>query len=417
MRQTGKSSQLGQVGSILVQAILIGLLAAETGNSADWPQHLGPTRNGISQEKGLRRTFPKDYQPSWERNVGSGWAGLAGNTKQIILFHRIENNEVLESLDTSTGKVQWMAKYPTKYRDDFSFDDGPRATPLLLDQVVITLGADGDLASHQLSDGKEIWRKNLLTIYEVEKGYFGVATSPLQMDGKILVNVGGKQAGIVAFDLQTGKEIWKVTSDDASYSSPRIGKLQGQEVAIFFTRSGLACVNSAGKLVCQYPFRPRIGASVQANVPVGTSNEVFLSTAYSTGLVKLELAAGDAKEIWTAKEGLECHFNTPVLVDGFLYGIDGRQEGGAGLACLDWSNGKQRWKKKATGCAGIIAVDGMLILTTESGEIILVEPDPKEYRELARVKVLESPVRALPAMIDGKLYVRDAKKLYCLPMK
>jgi outer membrane protein assembly factor BamB len=261
-----------------------------------------------------------------------------------------------------------------------------------------------------------LWGRNVNKEYGVAKGYFGSASSPLLATGKLLLNVGAKGAGVVAFDPGTGKEVWKAADDPASYSSPVLAKIGGEELAVFFTRAGLLAVTpDKGEVRLQHPFRPRAQASVNAAAPIVSGDRVFLSTGYSTGAVLLDVKKGKPDEVWHGENILSCHYNTPVLVQGHLYGIDGRQEGGqATLRCVEWDTGKVKWTKEGFGCAGLIHADGLLIACPENGDVVLIEPDPAGYKEMARAAVLQSPVRALPALADGRLYVRDGKKLVAL---
>jgi outer membrane protein assembly factor BamB len=385
--------------------------------AADWPQHLGPNRDAHSPETGLLRTWPKDGPKLiWKKELGSGWAGPVVAGDRLVIFHRVGEQEVVECIEPATGKQIWKMAYKTRYIDDFNFDDGPRATPLIADNRIFTLGADGDLHAWNLESGKAIWDRNIIRDYGVQKGFFGAATSPMLADGKLLINVGVKGAGVVAFDPATGKEIWKSGDDGVSYSSPVLAKLGDEELAIFFTRQGLlALVPKTGEARYRYPWRPRINASVNAATPIVAGNRVYLSCSYGTGAIVLEAKKGKLEEVWQGDNILSNHYNTPVLIDGKLFGIDGRQEGGrAQFRCVDWNAGKVRWSKEAFGCSSLIAADGLLLATPENGDVVLIEPSADEYKELARAPVLDSPVRALPALSGGRLFVRDGKKLVAL---
>jgi outer membrane protein assembly factor BamB len=250
----------------------------------------------------------------------------------------------------------------------------------------------------------------------VPKGFFGVATSPVLASGKLLVNVGAKGAGVVAFDPATGKEVWKAADDGVSYSSPVVAKLGGEDLAVFFTREGLLAVTpDSGEVRCKQAFRPRAQASVSAMTPVVSGDRVFLSTAYQTGAVVLEVKKGKVEEVWQAPDVLDCHYNTPVLLKGHLYGIDGRQESRAAkLKCVEFATGKVRWSKDGFLCTSLIHADGLFLACTESGDVVLFEASPDSYKELARASVLDEPVRAPPALAGGRLYVRDGKKLVAL---
>jgi len=388
--------------------------------AADWPQHLGPSRNGHSAETGLLRSWPKEGPAIvWQRDVGSGWSGPVVAGGRLILFHRIGDDEVVDCLDAATGKPVWKSAYRTRYVDDFNFDNGPRATPLIADKKVFTFGADGDLSAWELETGTKVWGRNVNRDYRVPKGFFGAATSPLLVEGKLLLNVGVKGAGVVAFDAQTGKESWKATDDAVSYSSPVLAKLGGEELAVFFTREGLLAVTPGqGEVRHKFRWRPRAHASVNAATPIVSGDRVYLSSSYETGAIVLELKGGKLEEVWRGNDILSNHYNTPVLVKDYLYGIDGRQEGGqARLRCVEWNTGKVRWTKDAFGCAALLHADGLLIAFIENGDVALIEPTPEAYKELARAKVLDSPARALPALSDGRLFVRDGKKLLALALK
>jgi outer membrane protein assembly factor BamB len=386
--------------------------------AADWPQHLGPKRDGHSPETGLLRDWPKGGPAVvWKRDVGSGWSGPVVAGGKLILFHRVEEQEVVECLDAATGKPLWKSGSKTRYRDDFNFDDGPRATPLIADGQVVTLGADGDFTARDLATGKERWTTNLNADFEVEKGFFGVATSPILVAGKIFVNVGTKAASVVAFDPKTGKVVGKCGNDGVSYSSPVAATFGGKDHVVFFTRAGLLVVNAETlKVTHQFPWRPRLNASVNAATPVVVGDRVFLSTSYGTGAVSLKLNGADVEEVWKGNGILSSHYCTPVYRDGTLYGIDGRAEGGrAELRSVDWATGKVHWKQ-VLGCANLIAADGLLIAVCESGSLKLIEPSPKAYTERATFDLMQAPVRALPALAEGILYARDGKTLYAVKL-
>lgn len=385
--------------------------------AADWPQHLGPNRDGHSPETGLLREWPKEGPTTiWKKDLGSGWSGPVVAGERLIIFHRVDAEEVVECVQAASGKPLWKSAYKTRYVDEFNFDDGPRATPLIADRRIFTFGADGDLRAWELETGKAIWDRNVNKDYGVDKAFFGAATSPIIADGKLLLNVGAKGAGVVAFDPANGKEIWKASDDAVSYSSPVIGKIGDEELAVFFTRQGLLAISpSKGEVRFRYPWQPRINASVNAATPIVANGRVFLSTSYSTGAILLEAKKGKLEEIWQSDRSISAHYNTPVLIKDHLFGIDGRQEGGrAQLRCVDFATGKVKWTKEAFGCSSLIAADGLILATPENGDLLLIEPSTDSYKELARASRLDSPVRALPALSNGKLFVRDGKKLVAL---
>jgi outer membrane protein assembly factor BamB len=387
--------------------------------AADWPNIHGPNRDSHSAETGLNWAWGEAGPPvAWALDVGAGFAGVAVSGGSVFLFHRVGAEEVLTALDPATGKEKWKYSARTKYVDDFGFDDGPRCVPVVSGGQVFALGADGDLHAVEAATGKKLWHRNIRADYKAPKGYFGVGAGPIVIGDRLLVSVGAKGAGIVAFDPATGKELWKATDDPPGYAAPSVIDLGGKPHAAFLTRGGLVVVEpAAGAVKFSKPWRSRLDASVNAAAPVVRKDEVLLTVSYGAGAVLLKAQAGEWDEVWTNDRALSCHYNTPVLVGDYLYGVHGRQEGGgAQLRCVEWKTGEVKWSVERFGVASLIAVDGGLLAVTE-GELVRFEANPKEFKATARAKVLDGTVRAAPALSDGRLYLRDEKRLVCVKLK
>jgi outer membrane protein assembly factor BamB len=386
---------------------------------ADWPQFRGPNRDGRSAETGLRATWGKDGPPLvWRKAVGAGYSGPVVAGDRLILFHRVGNQEVVECLHAATGKRRWKFPYATAYEDDYGKGDGPRAAPVVAGGRVYTLGAAGVLHCLNLKSGKKIWRRSVNADYHVRKNFFGVGTTPLVEGKLLLVNVGGKGAGIVAFDRQSGKEVWKATDDGASYASPVAATIDGVRHALFFTRAGVVSLDpKTGAVRFRKRWRSRSGPSVNAATPVVVKDLVFISASYETGAVLLKVKKDGAKVVWSNDKSLSNHYETSIYYKGQLYGFHGRQELGAEFRCVDFKTGKVRWKKEGFGCGSLLLADGKLFVLTEKGELVLVDPTPQGYREKARARLLQPPCRAPLALANGRLYVRDDGKLLCLDLR
>lgn len=394
-------------------------LCGET-SAADWPQILGPNRDGTSAETGLTWDWGKDGPPvSWSKEVGAGWAGVATAGGTAFLFHRVGGEEVLAALDPATGAERWAARGPAKYRDDFGFDDGPRATPIVAGGRAFTLGANGDLRATDAAKGTPLWHRNVLADYGAGKGYFGVAGSPLVVGDKVLANVGGKGAGVVAFDAATGKELWKAADDVAGYSSPTLAEIGGKKLAVFFTRRGLLAVDpDTGAVAFNHFFRSRLDASVNAATPLVRDGAIFLTASYGTGAALLRPQGKEVEEVWANDRSLSSQYATPVRVGDYLYGADGRADlGVARLRCVAWATGEVKWTQERFGCAGLIAADGGVLAVTESGELVGFAADPAKYVERGRAKILDGKVRAIPSLSDSRLFARDEKRLVCMKLK
>ncbi|MFN4258462.1 MAG: SUMF1/EgtB/PvdO family nonheme iron enzyme [Gemmataceae bacterium] len=388
--------------------------------NADWPQFRGPRRDGVSTATGLRMSWPPEGPPVvWRKKVGEGYSAPVSAGDRLIFFHRVGDEEIVDCLQADTGKTVWTHAYPTAYEDLYGKGDGPRSTPLIADGRVYTLGAEGHLLCLDLATGKKVWDSALKEHYELLPSFFGVGTSPLLEGDGLLINLGAKGAGILAFDKNTGKEVWRATDHEASYSSPVAVTIDGERRVLFLTREGIVMLEPrTGKVLHQQRFRSRLGPSVNAAVPVVVGALVFFSAEYGTGAIVLRLGPDKLAEVWSSGQSLSNHYNTSVHHDGHLYGIHGRQEGGAAqLRCVELKTGKVLWSQEQFGCASLILVEGHLLALNEKGELLLIEATPTGYREKARAALLTSPCRADIALAQGRLYARDPETLICVDLR
>ena len=259
---------------LLLSGLLLSLGARPHGVSpvaageSDWPQFLGPMRNGVYGGPAISGSWPASG-PSilWRKPVGEGFSGIVVRAGRLILFHRLQDRERVECLQAETGRPLWKYDYPTNYRDDFGFDGGPRATPSIWEGKVYTYGAQGVLNCLELESGRKIWSVKTHEKFGVRKGFFGAACSPLVEDGRLFLNVGGReQAGLVAFDARSGRVLWTATDDEASYSSPAVATLGGRRQVLFLTRTGLVSADpKSGEVLLR--FRWRAGAVLRSMPP------------------------------------------------------------------------------------------------------------------------------------------------------
>jgi len=355
----------------------------------------------------------------WKIDVGQGFSAPVVARGRVILFHRLENRAIVESLDALTGRRVWSAEYPTLYRDDFGFDEGPRGTPAVAGDRIYTFGAEGVLQALDFATGKRIWSVDFRQKFGAEKGFFGAACSPLVEGDRVLMNVGGPNgAGVAAFDAATGKVLWTATNDEAGYSAPVAATFDGVHHALFFTRNALVDVDPVtGKVRFTFPWRSRSHASVNAAAPVIAGNFVFLSASYGTGATLVQIDGSKAKQIWASDDALSNHYATSVYRDGYLYGYHGRQEYGQSLRAIELKTGKVQWNADGFGAGTVTLAGDRLLLIRENGELVVAPASPKEFKPLARAQLLTGVVRAYPALADGKLCVRNERTLACFNLK
>ena len=397
---------------LAVQAASL-LLASALLSAADWPQFLGPQRNGVYTGPPLATSWPAGGpRKVWEKHIGQGFAGPVVAGERLILFHRVGREEVVDALDARTGEPRWHFAYPTTYRDDFGFDEGPRAVPVVAGTRVYTFGAEGQLHALDLATGRQVWVVDTRTRFNVRKGFFGAAGSPLVEDGRVIANVGGtdgaKPAGIVAFNAETGAVMWTATNHEASYSSPVAATLGGKRTAVFFTRNGLVGLDpSSGAILFQRMWRSRSASSVNAATPIVVGDVIFISATYETGAAAIRVQGGELKDLWSSDEKLSNHYATSVYYNGYLYGFHGRQEYNPSFRSVELTTGAVKWSVDKFHAGTVTLAGDKLLILRETGELILASATPEAFRPIAQAQILPPTIRATPALSDGLLYVRN----------
>ena len=387
--------------------------------AADWPQFLGPARDGVYVGAPLNEKWPASGPRAlWRKQVGSGLSGPVVAQNRLILFHRADNTEVVESFDALSGAPQWRFAYPTAYRDDFGFDEGPRAVPVVDGGAVYTYGAEGKLNAIDLATGKAIWNVDAMRQFEVAKGFFGAAGTPVVEAGKVIANVGGKKGGIVAFDAKSGKVMWTATTDAASYSSGIAATVLGRRYVIFFTREGLVGLDPAnGQVMFQRAWRARQAASVNAASPLIIGNRIFVSAEYGPGAGVLQFDGAKLQDVWLSNDVLSNHYATSVHHDGVLYGFHGRQEFGPVFRAADLQTGKVLWSTERFGAGSVTLAGNRLVIVRETGELVLAAASPKSFQQIASARLLPPTLRAYPALANGVLYVRNDDTLVAVDLR
>lgn len=408
----------------LTRGVLLALVASSSVVAADWPQFLGAGRNGVYTGPPLADSWPANGpRVVWKKQVGAGFAGPAVTGSRVILFHRVGNDEVVEALNTQTGAEVWRYAYRTTYRDDFGFDEGPRAVPVVVNGRVYTFGAQGVLSAIDAATGKLIWTVDTAKRFDVPKGFFGQAGSPLVEDGRVIANIGGsdgvKNAGIVAFNADTGAVLWTATDHEASYSSPVSGTFGGKKLGLFFTRQALVGLDPAnGRLQFQRTWRSRSQNSVNAASPVIVDDLVFVSATYETGATVLRVAGSTLEPLWASDDALSNHYATSMYYEGHLYGFHGRQEFGQSFRAVEFRTGKVKWSEERFGAGTVLLAGNRLVILRENGELVMAPASPDAFRPLVRARILPGTTRAYPALSDGFLYARNAEDtLVCLDLR
>ncbi len=399
----------------------LSLLCATRAVAGDWPQILGPRRDGRADGEKLADSWPAGGPKTvWERPVGRGYAGVAIVGDQGVLFHRVENEEVVEAFDAKTGRSGWKFTIPTSYVSGISPDDGPRCVPIIHGDRVIAFGAQGHLVCLRLADGKKLWGRDTHAEFRAGEGYFGAGSSPIVEGDKVIVNIGGAKAGagIVAFSLETGNPVWKATNQDASYSSPVAVTVGGVRHVIVETRLTTVSLNpTTGAIRFEIPFGQR-GPTVNGANPTVVGDRLFLTASYGIGALFAKIGETSSEKLWDSNDLISTQYATCIADGGMLYGVHGRDDQGrASLRCIDPDKQKVLWEKEDFDYATLLFADGKLLAQKTDGTLVLIKASPSQYTELASAQIFHTKTFALPALAAGRLYARDDHTLKCLELK
>jgi outer membrane protein assembly factor BamB len=383
----------------------------------DWPGLLGSQRDGHADSStALSSSAPPGVlSTAWKLDAGQGYAGMAIADGKAVLFDRDGDSDRIRSVDATNGKVLWERSLPANYRGGIDSDKGPRCVPTITSRFIVVYSAAGDLSVLAKEDGKVLWTRPLRKETNADDGYFGAGSTPLVLrDRIIIVNVGGKKAGVIAISLNDGKDLWRATDYDASYASPIAVQLPsddagaGASMVVVPTRlKTIGLELDSGKLLWETPFGQR-GPTVNAATPIQCKNgELFLTASYDVGNVTLRAKKSSVEIVHQGAE-LFSQYATPVYVNGWIYGSDGREDmGSGGYKCLDPLTGRVAWEVPQMPICHTIAIGtSQLLLVGIDGQVWLLHTSPEKFSVIWKSKLEEGVYRALPAFANNYLFVR-----------
>lgn len=438
----------------------VAIAAATFLQADDWPRFLGPNGDQKSAETNLVDVIPSaGLKILSDRAIGTGYSAPSISQGILVLFHRLGGEEIIEASKVDGAQSLWRHAYPSRYQDPYGYNNGPRCTPLLTSNRVFTFGAEGRLCCLELATGKLLWERQTASEFEIPEAFFGVGSTPLLESGRLIVQVGGQpNAGVIGLDPESGRTLWSSVGEtnwqgqpmlgwpgerkvewrrwdkQASYSSPVAATVCGQRIVYCLMRQGLVALDpKEGRVIFSRWFRARVEESVNAANPVVLGNEVLISSAYyKTGSVLIRSSPGSAvpSVVWSGL-GLEAHWSTPVLVNGYLFSFSGRNEPDARFRCVEWATGTvawdrdEHWEKHSVtqpdvfGRGSLIYADGRLYALGEGGLLGAYQASPVGVQELGRWQVpsLHFPCWTGPVLSDGRLYLRSEDRLVCVDLR
>lgn len=396
--------------------------------ACDWPQYLGPDRDGRSKADGLARAWPEGGpEVLWTVKLGEGYAGPCVSAGEVFVLDRVggddDTKDVLRCFGLEDGKERWVFAYdaPGKY----SYP-GSRTTPAADAERVYILGPLGDVHAIDRATHKAVWKKNLFEDYGAQKLLWAVSQSPLLYKDTVIV-APQKRCGIVAYDCATGDTVWETPAlGGMSYASPMLMTIDGVDQVVII--SGKGTVTSAdastGKVLWTYSGW-KCSVPITSPVAIG-DGRVFLTGGYRAGSAMLRVEKdGDAFKVMelfkTNEVGAQMHL--PLLRDGHMYVSSNANSRHDGLTCMDF-DGNIKWKTGRSPNFGrgslLLAGDLIYLMDGDSAELYLIEATPEKYTELARAKLLGGKCKqswAPLALADGKLLIRNQSEMKCLDVR
>lgn len=411
----------------------------------DWPQWLGPRRDGVWRESGIVEKLPAQFTYKWRVPIGGGYSGPAVANGRIFVMDRqlakdttnpsnafsrgeIPGTERVLCLNEADGKILWTHEYDSAYT--VSYAAGPRVTPAIDDGKVYTVGAEGDLVCLEAQSGKKVWGRDFKKDFNAKTPMWGFAGHPLVDGNKVICLVGGEGSVAVAFDKNSGKEIWRALSaKEPGYAPPVIYEFAGKrQLIIWHPQSVNSLDPDTGKVFWTYPTKS-IQSGMTIPTPLKSDDRLFLTSFYN-GSLMLRVSGDEPEMIWESKkvsekdtDGLHSVMATPLIQDGYIYSPCSYGQ----FRCLKEETGERLWetfaptsgKSERWGHAFVVKNGDRAFIFSEKGDLIIAKLTPEKYEEISRAHLIDpvnrDPGRFVvwshPAFANKHVYARNDKEI------
>jgi outer membrane protein assembly factor BamB len=409
----------------VLASFLAGAVPARAEKDGDWPQFLGPQRNGVSTETGINLDWKvKAPRTIWKKPLGNGFSSLAIAGDRLVTQTKRDDRDIVVCLAVEDGKELWTYDAAPSYLDKQHQGAGPRSTPAIVRDRVYCLFPRGELVCLTVKKGELVWRANIFEVSGAKDRagdvfYWGLSSSPLVEGDVVIVQPGGdKDNSVLALNKDDGKRVWSVGADPAGYGSPTVMEIDRKRQIVCPTGQSILGIDPVkGDLLWRYAFGNLFNATCAT--PVWTGDVLFVSAAYGAGCAALEIVRDGDK--WTVKEkwansNLMAHMATSVVHDGCVYGCNGDLASWS-LRCLDLKTGEIKWKERQSCRSSFVAAEGCLFSWGERGTLQLIELNPERYvLKGEAADLLAYKAWAMPALAHKRLYLRDENNILCLDL-
>ena len=382
--------------------------------AADWPGFRGPDALGVSSETSVFPTGDSiGLELAWKTRIGSGYSGVAAAGGKLVTAYADGDRDILACHDATTGKKLWQFDLEELYKGHDGSHDGPIATPLIDGERVFMLGARGRLVAVSLAKGEQVWSDDLVADYQAKPPFYGFASSPLIVDGVLIMEVGAPSGMVMGFSPADGKKLWAAGDDEVAYQSPVVFESAHGRVVLASGSKKLFVLKPAdGQVLAKYDYPPGgpHGAGSCVPVPAGP-NRVFLAHK-DDGSTVVEWKPGQEEPAFTTlwdERSIRNTYNVPVFHKDHLYAYSSRF-----ITCVDAAKGNTVWKSRLPGDGFLSLVDGHLIVATKGGSLHVIPATPDGMQEKASLPVFDDVVWAHPTFADGRIYQRSIGELACV---
>ena len=384
--------------------------APSLATAPQWPQWRGPSRDGVAESRPPAQ-WPAALTKRWQVPAGSGYSTPVVADGRVFVHARNGDRETITALDAATGKRLWEDSYPAPYKVNsaaVSHGPGPKSTPVISDGRLYTFGISGILSSLDAATGKVLWRKQP----SPEQPDFGVATSPIVVDGNVVVFAGGPDKGaLTAFDGRTGAVRWQWAGGQPAYASPVLATLAGTRQLVTQSRTEVVGVGLDGKLLWHLPLATPYDQNSVTPVIAGDL-VIYSGLSNPTTAVRIVRTSSGytAQEVWKNPD-VPMYMSTAVVAGDALVGLGQRNRGQ--FFAVDWKTGRTLWTTRGREAenAALIRIPGHTLIQTTEGELIVVRDSVTGLEVVKRYDVAESSTWAHPALVGNQLFVRDANSV------
>ncbi len=400
--------------------LLLTVFFIEARAQSEWSQWGGPNRNFTSTSKGLAATWPETGpRRLWSRPLGAGHSAVIASGSTLYTMYSEGEQESVIALAADTGKTIWEHKYASTHAGlDLEYGAGPHSTPLLVGDLLFTVGSRGQVFALDKKTGKVAWTHDLWTEFGGTKMGRGYSCSPVAYKNTVILTLGGPGQTLVAFNQKDGAVAWKNQSLDLSPSSPMIINVDGQDQLIAFLGKVVAGIDpSNGNLLWSHPHVTEWGLNI--SMPVwGSDNLLFLSSAYTGGsrVLRLKQQGGKttAEELWFHRR-MRVHHGTIVRIGDYIYASSG-DFGPSFFAAVNVKTGEMPYQDRTFPKTNFVLADGKFIILDEDGNLALATASPTELKVISKVSVLKNLAWTAPTLVGTKLYLRDRRTITALDL-